>query len=79
MDLYYDGWCRIMDCEDGSALYTDMSCMVEYFMPLSVGKMIAVKMSQDLKHGYRLLDFWLKICGKRCVRPERPQVILSRE
>ena len=62
MDLYNDGWCIIIEKNDGDCFYVDGTCSVYFEFSKIVALYIIKRLKENLEKGYNLIDY---ICRKR--------------
>lgn len=60
---FFDGFMRIVQIDDKSACYSDMTCTSFFVMPLSVAKYIVKAYKANPTRGYRLIDLYIQLYG----------------
>lgn len=57
MELYSDGWCVIIEKDNGTCFFADASCTSYIEFSKAVAMHIIKRMKENQEHGYNLIDY----------------------
>ena len=60
---FFDGFMRIVQADDKSACYSDITCTRFFVMPLSVARYIVDAYKTNLARGYGLINLYIQLYG----------------
>ena len=60
---FFNGFMRIVQIDDKSACYSDMTCTRFFVMPLSVARYIVNAYKTSPARGYRLIGLYMQLYG----------------